>query len=129
MAVAVAVAVAPVWEILTVLWGGVGVAAICSPDGWLGFATITVRCSVVEQWAVVICGFVAALVLIGCNKLAEKVKYDDPLEAAQLHGDCGAWGVIFTTLFATEKYVNEVYPGKSGRPYGVVHGRRWERPK
>ncbi|KAA8548901.1 hypothetical protein F0562_000585 [Nyssa sinensis] len=88
-----------------------------------GFAAITAGCSVVEPWAAIICGFVAALVLIGCNKLAEKVKYDDPLEAAQLHGGCGAWGIIFTALFATKKYVNEVYPGKPGRPYGLVHGR------
>ncbi|KAI3459586.1 hypothetical protein Pfo_016249 [Paulownia fortunei] len=90
-----------------------------------GFAAITAGCSVVEPWAAVICGFVAALVLIGCNKLAEKVKYDDPLEAAQLHGGCGAWGVMFTALFAREKYVNEVYPGKAGRPYGLLMGGGW----
>lgn len=47
----------------------------------------------------IICGFVAALVLIGSNKLAETFKFDDPLEAKQLHGGCGTWGVIFTTLF------------------------------
>ncbi|XP_047330165.1 ammonium transporter 1 member 1-like [Impatiens glandulifera] len=87
-----------------------------------GFAAITSGCSVVEPWAAIICGFIAALVLIGCNKLAERVKYDDPLEAAQLHGGCGTWGVIFTALFATEKYVNEVYPGKEGRPYGLFMG-------
>ncbi|KAG8372801.1 hypothetical protein BUALT_Bualt12G0104800 [Buddleja alternifolia] len=90
-----------------------------------GFAAITAGCSVVEPWAAVICGFVAALVLIGCNKLAEKVKFDDPLEAAQLHGGCGAWGVIFTGLFANKKYVNEVYPGKPGRPYGLLMGGGW----
>ncbi|XP_010527181.1 PREDICTED: ammonium transporter 1 member 1-like [Tarenaya hassleriana] len=87
-----------------------------------GFAAITAGCSVVEPWAAIICGFVAALVLIGCNKLAEMLKYDDPLEAAQLHGGCGAWGLIFTALFATEKYVEEVYPGKPGRPYGLFMG-------
>ncbi|CAK9184248.1 unnamed protein product [Ilex paraguariensis] len=87
-----------------------------------GFAAITSGCSVVEPWAAVICGVVAAMVLIGFNKLAEKVKYDDPLEAAQLHGGCGAWGIIFTALFATEDYVNEVYPGKLGRPYGLFMG-------
>ena len=85
-----------------------------------GFAAITSGCSVVEPWAAVICGFVAALVLIGCNKLAEKLKYDDPLEAAQLHGGCGAWGIIFTALFATKEYVSEVYA--SGRPYGLFMG-------
>ncbi|KAJ0079613.1 hypothetical protein Patl1_23092 [Pistacia atlantica] len=67
-------------------------------------------------------GFVAAWVLIGCNKLAEKLKYDDPLEAAQLHGGCGSWGVLFTGLFAKEAYVNEVYPGRPGRPFGLFMG-------
>ncbi|KAF8394215.1 hypothetical protein HHK36_020422 [Tetracentron sinense] len=87
-----------------------------------GFAAITSGCSVVEPWAAIICGFVAAIVLISCNKLAEKMKYDDPLEAAQLHGGCGSWGIIFTALFANEAYVNEVYPGRPGRPYGLFMG-------
>jgi Amt family ammonium transporter len=104
-----------------VLSGHWNVTDVC--NGLLGgFAAITAGCSVVEPWAAIICGFVAALVLIGCNKLAEKVKYDDPLEAAQLHGGCGMWGVIFTALFASEKYVNEVYPGRPGRPYGLFMG-------
>ncbi|KAA8534646.1 hypothetical protein F0562_032095 [Nyssa sinensis] len=85
-----------------------------------GFAAITSGCAVVEPWSAIICGFVAAWVLIGCNKLAEKLKYDDPLEAAQLHGGCGAWGVLFTGLFARERYVSEVY--SAGRPYGLLMG-------
>ncbi|OIW01663.1 hypothetical protein TanjilG_04631 [Lupinus angustifolius] len=87
-----------------------------------GFAAITAGCSVVEPWAAIICGFVAAWVLIGANMLAEKFKYDDPLEAAQLHGGCGTWGIIFTALFATKQYVNEVYPGFPDRPYGLFMG-------
>ncbi|XP_034682810.1 ammonium transporter 1 member 2-like [Vitis riparia] len=87
-----------------------------------GFAAITSGCSVVEPWAAIVCGFVAAWVLIGCNKLAERVEYDDPLEAAQLHGGCGAWGLLFTGLFATEEYVKEVYAGPSDRPYGLLMG-------
>ncbi|KAJ6349371.1 hypothetical protein OIU77_006873 [Salix suchowensis] len=87
-----------------------------------GFAAITAGCSVVEPWAAIICGFVAAWVLIGCNKLANKLHYDDPLEAAQLHGGCGMWGLLFTGLFAREKYVNEVYPNRPGRPYGLFMG-------
>lgn len=87
-----------------------------------GFAAITSGCSVVEPWAAIVCGFVAAWVLIGCNKLAEILKYDDPLEAAQLHGGCGAWGLLFTGLFAREAYVNEVYSGPLGRPYGLFMG-------
>ncbi|KAH6804858.1 ammonium transporter 1 [Perilla frutescens var. frutescens] len=87
-----------------------------------GFAAITSGCSVVEPWAAIICGFVASWVLIGFNKLAERLKFDDPLEAAQLHGGCGAWGLIFTGLFAQKVYVNEVYPGRPDRPYGLLMG-------
>ncbi|OAY55465.1 ammonium transporter 1 member 1 [Manihot esculenta] len=102
-----------------ILSGHWNVTDVC--NGLLGgFAAITSGCSVVDPWAAIICGFVAALVLIGCNKLAEKLKFDDPLEAAQLHGGCGAWGVIFTALFAREKYVAQVY--KPGRPHGLFMG-------
>ncbi|KAL3727964.1 hypothetical protein ACJRO7_032676 [Eucalyptus globulus] len=86
-----------------------------------GFAAITSGCSVVDPWAAIVCGFVSAWVLIGCNKLAELAKFDDPLEAAQLHGGCGAWGLIFTGLFARRRYVDEVYGG-SGRRYGWFVG-------
>ncbi|XP_031098198.1 ammonium transporter 1 member 1-like [Ipomoea triloba] len=104
-----------------VLSGHWNVTDVC--NGLLGgFAAITSGCSVVEPWAAIVCGFVAALVLIGCNKLAEIFKYDDPLEAAQLHGGCGAWGIIFTGLFAKKKYVNEVYPDVPDRPYGLLMG-------
>ncbi|KAM6577173.1 hypothetical protein CsatB_029010 [Cannabis sativa] len=91
-----------------------------------GFAAITSGCSVVEPWAAIVCGFVASWVLIGFNKLAEKLRYDDPLEAAQLHGGCGAWGLIFTGLFATKEYVAEVYSGgPADRPYGLLMGGGW----
>ncbi|KAL4393899.1 hypothetical protein HN51_021865 [Arachis hypogaea] len=87
-----------------------------------GFAAITAGCSVVDPWAAVICGFFAAWVLIGCNILAEKFKYDDPLEAFQLHGGCGVWGIIFTALFAKKEYLNEVFGGPIDRPYGLLMG-------
>jgi len=104
-----------------ILSGHWNVTDVC--NGLLGgFAAITAGCSVVEPWAAIVCGFIAAIVLIACNKVAEKVRYDDPLEAAQLHGGCGAWGIIFTALFAKEEYVNQVYPGKPGRPYGLFMG-------
>ncbi|CAM8979719.1 unnamed protein product [Rhodiola kirilowii] len=85
-----------------------------------GFAAITSGCSVVEPWAAIVCGFVAAWVLIMFNKIAEKLEYDDPLEAAQLHGGCGAWGLIFTGLFATKTYVGEIYG--PDRPFGLFMG-------
>ncbi|CAM8975483.1 unnamed protein product [Rhodiola kirilowii] len=93
-----------------------------------GFVAITAGCSVVEPWAAIVCGFFAAWVLIGLNILALKLQFDDPLEATQLHGGCGAWGLIFTGLFAKEEYILEAY--NSGdtavvRPYGLLLGGGW----
>ncbi|KAL5580759.1 hypothetical protein UlMin_013201 [Ulmus minor] len=93
-----------------------------------GFVAITSGCSVVEPWAAIVCGFFAAWVLIGLNILALKLRFDDPLEAAQLHGGCGAWGLIFTGLFAKEKFVIQVYDlGASdvSRSYGLLMGGGW----
>ncbi|GER53724.1 ammonium transporter 1 [Striga asiatica] len=104
-----------------ILAGHWNVIDVC--NGLLGgFAAITSGCSVVEPWAAIICGFVASWVLMGLNKLAERVGYDDPLEAAQLHGGCGAWGLIFTGLFATKGYVKEVYPDRPDKFYGLFMG-------
>lgn len=86
---------------------------------------ITSGCSVVEPWAAIVAGVVGALVLIGWNKVAVLIEYDDPLEAAQLHAGCGSWGVIFTGLFANKKLITEVYgEGIHGedRPYGLFMG-------
>ncbi|KAI3912160.1 hypothetical protein MKW92_037369 [Papaver armeniacum] len=95
-----------------------------------GFVAITSGCSVVEPWAAILCGFIAAWVLIGLNMLALKLKYDDPLEAAQLHGGCGAWGLIFTGLFAKEEFILQTFQpglGATGvlRPFGVLMGGGW----
>jgi len=104
------------WNVLDVCNGLLG-----------GFAAITGGCSVVEPWAAILCGFVSAWVLIGFNILATKMRYDDPLEAAQLHGGCGTWGIIFTALFAKEEYVLQAYGplpngSASSRPYGLLMG-------
>ncbi|KAJ4785506.1 Ammonium transporter [Rhynchospora pubera] len=106
-------------KLLTGAWG---LADVC--NGVLGgFAAITSGCSVVEPWAAIICGIISALVLIGFNMLSEKFEFDDPLEAAQLHGGCGAWGILFTSLFAKKEFVNEVFGARSGgRPYGLFMG-------
>ncbi|GAB2233182.1 hypothetical protein Droror1_Dr00002400 [Drosera rotundifolia] len=103
------------------LSGHWNVTDVC--NGLLGGLTaITAGCSVIDPWAAIVCEVVAALVLIGCNRVAEWAKFDDPLEATQLHDGCGAWGVVFTGLFAKEKYVLEVYGVGLGRPYGLFMG-------
>ncbi|KAF9592312.1 hypothetical protein IFM89_014220 [Coptis chinensis] len=46
-------------------------------------------------------GFVA--ITFGCSMIV------DPLEAMQLHGRRGAWGLIFTGLFAKEEFIVQAY--------------------
>ncbi|XP_024403228.1 ammonium transporter 1 member 1 [Physcomitrium patens] len=99
------------WNVLDVCNGVLG-----------GFAAITASCAVVSPWASIICGFGAAWVLIGLNKLAARFHYDDPLEAAQLHAGCGAWGLLFVGLFAEKNYVQQIYGGDPERPYGLFMG-------
>lgn len=99
------------WNVLDVCNGTLG-----------GFAAITAGCSVVAPWASIICGFGSAWVLIGLNRLAFRLKFDDPLEAAQLHGGCGAWGLFFVGLFAEKNYVQQVYGGDPNRPFGLFMG-------
>ncbi|KAJ0637483.1 putative villin/Gelsolin, ammonium transporter AmtB-like domain, ammonium/urea transporter [Helianthus annuus] len=93
--------------------------------GVRGFVAITSGCSVVEPSAAIVCGFFTACVLIGLNIIDIKLQYYNPLEAAQLHGGCGAWGLIFTGLFAKEEFVIQTYnSGNIGitRPYGLLLG-------
>lgn len=54
-----------------------------------GLVAITSRCSVVKPWATILCSFIATLVLISLNVIALKLRYNDRLEAAKLHGGCG----------------------------------------
>lgn len=84
-----------------------------------GFAAVTAGCAVVEPWAAILCGFGASWTLIGGNYLAAALKFDDPLEATQLHFGCGAFGLFFVGLLANKDYVMQAY----GLEYcGVFYG-------
>eukprot|EP00232_Nephroselmis_pyriformis_P022754 CAMPEP_0182860548 /NCGR_PEP_ID=MMETSP0034_2-20130328/4979_1 /TAXON_ID=156128 /ORGANISM="Nephroselmis pyriformis, Strain CCMP717" /LENGTH=497 /DNA_ID=CAMNT_0024992355 /DNA_START=226 /DNA_END=1719 /DNA_ORIENTATION=- len=81
--------------------------AVC--NGLLaGLVSITAGCPFVECYAAIIAGFFGAFIFQGSSALLRKLKIDDPLEAAPMHGFCGAWGVIFTGLFATKDYTLQV---------------------
>lgn len=89
-----------------------------------GFVAITAGCHVVEPWAAIIAGFVAAIIFEGVCWAFLKLQIDDPLSAAPMHGFCGIWGVLFVGLMATESYVTETYGNnKYGdqKPYGLFY--------
>ncbi|MCO5606696.1 hypothetical protein L7F22_060885 [Adiantum nelumboides] len=107
-----------------VLGGHWSVLDVC--NGLLGgFVGITVGCAVVAPWATIVCGFVPAWVLIGLNTLAARLHFNDPLEAAQLHGGCGLWGIIFAGLFADKTYLEDFYTSRSSSNYGLLLGGGW----
>lgn len=88
-----------------------------------GFAAITASCAVVEPWAAIICGFGASWTLITANYIAAALKFDDPLEATQLHFGCGMFGLFFVGLLAQKDYVIQAYGiSANGTFCGVFYG-------
>ena len=69
-----------------------------------GLVGITAGCGAVYNWAAVIIGLVAGvLVVFAVDFFVKVLKVDDPVGAIAVHGVCGAWGVIAVGLFsATE---------------------------
>jgi len=65
-----------------------------------GLVAITANCNVVEPWAALIIGSVAAFVYHYSAKLLQRFKIDDVINASPVHFFCGVWGLIGTGLFA-----------------------------
>lgn len=80
--------------------------AVCN-GALVGFVSITAGAAVVEPWAAIIAGIIGSLIFDGTCWLWLKLRIDDPLCASPMHGICGAWGLIFTGLFATKQYMYE----------------------
>jgi ammonium transporter, Amt family len=99
------------WDLLAVCNG-----VLC------GFVAVTCCCHVIEPWAAIIVGFFASLIFEGTCKLWLKLRIDDPLGAAPMHGVCGAWGLFFTGLLAKEEYIKQFYWREGGvYPYGCFY--------
>jgi len=73
-----------------------------------GLVGITAGCSVVEPWAAIIIGMIAAFVYHGASCMMRKLKIDDPLDAFAVHGACGLWGVLAVGIFCVKKYHAEI---------------------
>jgi len=86
-----------------------------------GLVGITAGCSVVEPYAALIIGFLAAFVYHGASCLMRKLKFDDPLDAFAVHGACGVLGCIVVGLFATKEYTYAVNDDGEAE-YGIFYG-------
>lgn len=66
-----------------------------------GLVGITAGCGVVNNWAAVIIGLIAGVIVVYAVEFLDKVaKVDDPVGAIAVHGVCGAWGTLAVGLFA-----------------------------
>uniref|UniRef100_A0A7S1XEM0 Ammonium transporter n=1 Tax=Compsopogon caeruleus TaxID=31354 RepID=A0A7S1XEM0_9RHOD len=74
-----------------------------------GLVGVTANCSYIEPWAGLLCGLTSAVVYYGLFLLFGKLKIDDPVAAAALHGGAGGWGVIFTGLLAKREFIQQYW--------------------
>ena len=78
-----------------------------------GLVSITAGCGNMECGSAFATGFVGGLVYVGSSTLLQKLKVDDPVDAAPVHGFCGIWGVLACGLFDWGKGF-DYYHGWSG---------------
>ena len=64
-----------------------------------GLVAITASCNNVDHWAAATIGLVGGLVYIISSKLMSKFNIDDPIQASQVHGFVGFWGVLAVGIF------------------------------
>ncbi len=85
-----------------------------------GLVGITAGCAVVDPWAAVVIGLIAApIVMIGVEVL-DRLGVDDPVGAVSVHGFAGIWGVLAVGLFASQNGIAEAYVASDA--YGLFLG-------
>lgn len=89
----------------------------------VGFVSITAGAHVLEPWAALIAGFVGAWVFEGMCWSFLKLRIDDPLAAAPMHGWVGIWACICVGFLAKKEYVIQSYgtDGERGNHYGAFY--------
>jgi len=68
-----------------------------------GAVAITAVCDRCEPWSAFLIGLISSLIYSLACKMWRKMDIDDPVEASQVHGACGLWGLIATGIFDKEK--------------------------
>jgi Amt family ammonium transporter len=66
-----------------------------------GLVAITAPCGSVENWAAIVIGIVAGIIVYAGVMFNETVlKVDDPVGAITVHGYCGTWGLLSVGIFS-----------------------------
>jgi Amt family ammonium transporter len=83
-----------------------------------GLVAITAGCAFVENWAAVVIGGLAGLVVVFSVMFFDRIRIDDPVGAISVHGVCGAFGTLAVGLFASPRLVEAAGIGEPGLFYG-----------
>ena len=83
-----------------------------------GLVGITAGCAFVENWAAVVIGAAAGLVVVFSVLFFDRIKIDDPVGAISVHGTCGVLGTLAVGLFASPRLVDAAGIGREGLFYG-----------
>lgn len=87
-----------------------------------GLVGITASCAVIEPWAAVVVGVVAALAYTASSRLLVRLHIDDPLDAAAVHAASGFWGLLTSVAAqARAEGGGEALPGEHNTPHGPPH--------
>ena len=87
-----------------------------------GLVAITAPCAFVDQWAAVVIGLIAGVLVCWASVVLEKLKIDDPVGAVPVHMVNGAWGVLAVGIFANGNPDTAAWNGMSSAVTGLVKG-------
>ena len=85
-----------------------------------GLVAITAPCAVVDPWAAILIGAIAAPIVIFGIEALDRLRIDDPVGAISVHGLAGVWGVLSVGLFATQTGLADAYVASD--TYGLFLG-------
>jgi ammonium transporter, Amt family len=105
---------------MAVAWirGGKPDVGMAANGALAGLVGITAGCAFVENWAALLIGVVAGVLVVFGVALFDRLKVDDPVGAISVHGVCGAWGTLATGIFAAPRLVDAMGIGGPGLVYG-----------
>lgn len=83
-----------------------------------GLVAITAGCAFVENWAALVIGALAGVLVVGAIIFFDRVKVDDPVGAVSVHAVCGAFGTLAVGVFASPRLIEAAGVGKAGLVYG-----------
>ena len=65
----------------------------------VGLVSVTASCNNIEPMAAAIIGMVGSLLYLLTQRILNRARIDDPIEASHVHGFSGFWGCLAVGFF------------------------------